>query len=56
VKKGYYVIGELPQSGAIPAMRTEGQQAGFPLAVADFPKEQMLRIDTKNTLRNPSPR
>jgi ribose transport system substrate-binding protein len=51
IKQGYYVIGELPQSGAIPAMRTEGQQAGFLSAVADFPREQMLRIDTKNTLQ-----
>lgn len=51
VKTGYYVIGELPQSGAIPAMRTEGQKAGFLSAVGDFPAEQMLRIDTKNTLQ-----
>jgi ribose transport system substrate-binding protein len=51
VKTGYFVIGELPQSGAIPAMRTEGQHAGFLSAVPDFPAEQMLRIDTKNTLQ-----
>jgi ribose transport system substrate-binding protein len=51
VKQGYYVIGELPQSGAIPAMRTEGQQAGFLSAMPDFPKDHMLRIDTKNTLQ-----
>ena len=51
VKTGYYVIGELPQSGAIPAMRTEGQHAGFLSAVPDFPADHMLLIDTKNTLQ-----
>lgn len=51
VRSGYFVIGELPQSGAIPAMRTEGQHAGFLSAVPDFPADHMLRIDTKNTLQ-----
>jgi ribose transport system substrate-binding protein len=52
VKKGYLVVGELPQSGAIPAMRTNGQIAGF-LADAgpDFPKDHIIKIDTKNTLQ-----
>ena len=29
VKEGYFILGELPQSGAVPAMRTGGQLAGF---------------------------
>ena len=29
VKEGYFILGELPQSGAVPAMRTGGQKAGF---------------------------
>ena len=49
--KGYFVVGELPQSGAIPAMRTGGQIAGFLAAIPDFPREQIIRIDTKNTLQ-----
>lgn len=48
---GYLVIGELPQSGAIPAMRTEGQIAGFMAAMSAFPSDQIIRIDTKNTLQ-----
>ena len=50
VKAGYFVVGELPQSGAIPAMRTGGQVAGFLAAVPGFPADHMLKIDTKNTL------
>lgn len=51
VNEGYLVVGELPQSGAIPAMRTGGQIAGF-LAVAEgFPEDRIIRIDTKNTLQ-----
>jgi ribose transport system substrate-binding protein len=50
-RTGYLVIGELPQSGAIPAMRTEGQLAGFMAAMPDFPTDQVIRIDTKNTLQ-----
>lgn len=50
VKQGYLVVGELPQSGAIPAMRTNGQVAGFLAdAGADFPKDHIIKIDTKNT-------
>lgn len=51
VKEGYFVVGELPQSGAIPKMRTEGQVNGFLSAVPDFDQAKMLRIDTKNTLQ-----
>ena len=48
---GYFVVGELPQSGAIVSMRTEGQIAGFLAVMPDFPPERILRIDTKNTLQ-----
>ncbi len=51
VKAGYLVVGELPQSGAIPAMRTGGQVAGFEAMVADFPPGHLIKIDTKNTLQ-----
>jgi ribose transport system substrate-binding protein len=51
VGKGYLVVGELPQSGAIPAMRTEGQVAGFLAVLPDFPRDHLIRIDTKNTLQ-----
>jgi len=51
VKTGYFVVGELPQSGAIPAMRTNGQVAGFEAVAADFPKDHVIKIDTKNTLQ-----
>jgi ribose transport system substrate-binding protein len=51
VNEGYFVVGELPQSGAIPAMRTGGQVAGF-LSVADgFPEDNIILIDTSNTLQ-----
>ena len=50
VKKGYLVVGELPQSGVVPAMRTEGQVAGFLAVVQDFPKDHIILFDTKNTL------
>jgi ribose transport system substrate-binding protein len=49
VKTGYLVIGELPQSGAIPAMRTGGQVAGFLASVDGFPASQVIKIDSKNT-------
>jgi ribose transport system substrate-binding protein len=49
VKKGYLVIGALPQSGAIPAMRTEGQIAGFKAMVDGFPENHVIEFDTKNT-------
>ncbi|NKB69369.1 MAG: substrate-binding domain-containing protein [Candidatus Latescibacteria bacterium] len=51
VDKGFLVIGALPQSGAIPAMRTAGQRAGFLATVANFPETQIIEIDTKNTLQ-----
>ena len=51
VAQGFLVIGALPQSGAIPAMRTHGQRAGFLAAVANFPPAQIIEIDTKNTLQ-----
>jgi len=51
VKTGYLVIGELPQSGAIPAMRTGGQIAGFEAVAAGFPADHVIKIDTKNTLQ-----
>lgn len=50
VKTGYLVVGELPQSGAVPAMRTNGQVAGFKGAVGEFADAQVIKIDTKNTL------
>ena len=49
--QGYFVVGELPQSGAIPAMRTEGQIAGFLASMPGFAPERVIRIDTKNTLQ-----
>lgn len=51
VKAGYFVVGELPQSGAIPAMRTEGQVAGFKSAVEGFADDHVIRFDSKNTLQ-----
>jgi ribose transport system substrate-binding protein len=51
VKTGYLVIGELPQSGAIPAMRTGGQVAGFLASVEGFPADHVIKIDSKNTLQ-----
>lgn len=50
VMSGYMVVGELPQSGAIPAMRTDGQVAGFLAEYPDFPEDQIIKIDTKGTL------
>ncbi|MEN3186932.1 MAG: sugar ABC transporter substrate-binding protein, partial [Atribacterota bacterium] len=50
VKKGYLVVGELPQSGVVPAMRTAGQVAGFLGVVEGFPKDHVILFDTKNTL------
>lgn len=51
-KAGYFVVGGLPQSGAIPAMRTNGQVAGFKAAVAGFSDDHIITIDTKNTLED----
>jgi len=50
VKEGYLVVGALPQSGVVPAMRTEGQIAGFLASVAGFPEDHVITFDTKNTL------
>ncbi|MBB5754527.1 sugar ABC transporter substrate-binding protein [Prosthecomicrobium pneumaticum] len=50
VKEGYFVVGELPQSGAIPAMRTGGQVEGFLAAVEGFSPDHVIKIDTKNVL------
>ncbi|WP_421726206.1 sugar ABC transporter substrate-binding protein [Bauldia sp.] len=50
VKEGYFILGDLPQSGAVPAMRTGGQLAGFLAAVEGFPEDHVIVIDTKNTL------
>ncbi len=50
VAEGYFVVGELPQSGAVPAMRTNGQVAGFKAEVAGFADDHIIKIDTKNTL------
>jgi ribose transport system substrate-binding protein len=50
VMTGYMVVGELPQSGAIPAMRTDGQVAGFLAEYPEFPEDQIIKIDSKGTL------
>ena len=51
VNEGYFVVGELPQSGAIPAMRTGGQIAGFQSVAEGFPEDHIILIDTSNTLQ-----
>jgi len=51
VAKGYFVDGILPQSGAIPAMRTEGQLAGFKSVLPNFPDAQSITFDSKNTMQ-----
>lgn len=51
VRQGYLVVGELPQSGAIPAMRTGGEEAGFVRSIPGFDAAHVLKIDTKNTLQ-----
>jgi ribose transport system substrate-binding protein len=51
VAKGYFVDGVLPQSGAIPAMRTEGQEAGFKAVLPNFPDSQTITFDSKNTMQ-----
>lgn len=47
---GYAVIGELPQSGVVPKMRTEGQEAGIKAILKNLPADHIIKIDTKNTL------
>jgi ribose transport system substrate-binding protein len=51
VHSGYLVIGVLPQSGAVPMMRTDGELHGFIDTVKDFPSDHIIQIDTKNTLQ-----
>lgn len=48
-RQAYFVIAELPQSGAIPAMRTGGQVAGFLSQVRNFSKDRIIKFDSKNT-------
>ncbi len=50
VMNGYFIEGELPQSGPIPAMRTGGQVAGFLASLPGFPQDHVLTFDSKNTL------
>ena len=50
VNQGYFIEGELPQSGAIPKMRTDAQIAGFLAAAKGFPADHVLKFDSKNTL------
>ena len=50
VNQGYLVVGELPQSGPIPAMRTGGQIAGFLAVAGGFPEDNIITFDSKNTL------
>lgn len=50
VMNGYFIEGELPQSGPIPAMRTGGQVAGFLAVLPDFDPARILKFDSKNTL------
>lgn len=51
VAAGYLVVGDLPQSGAIPAMRTGGEVAGFTAVVPGMPANHIIKIDTKNTMQ-----
>lgn len=50
VKTGYFLEGELPQSGPIPQMRTDGQMKGFLASVEGFDPSHVLTFDSKNTL------
>ncbi|MBV8568751.1 MAG: sugar ABC transporter substrate-binding protein [Methylobacteriaceae bacterium] len=50
VKAGYFLEGELPQSGPIPKMRTDGQVAGFLDSIPGFDPSHVLKFDSKNTL------
>jgi ribose transport system substrate-binding protein len=50
VKTGYFLEGELPQSGPIPQMRTDGQVNGFLASVEEFDPSHVLKFDSKNTL------
>lgn len=48
IRNAYAVVGELPQSGVVPKMRTDGEKAGILAVLKDLPKERLLTIDTKN--------
>ncbi|HHV62768.1 MAG TPA: sugar ABC transporter substrate-binding protein [Firmicutes bacterium] len=48
--KGVLVLGELPQSGEIPARRIQGVVDGFREILKGFPEKQIIRFDSKNTL------
>lgn len=50
VNNGYFLHGLLPQSGPVPAMRTDGQRAGFLAVASGFAEENILTFDSKNTL------
>ncbi|CCN68785.1 sugar ABC transporter substrate-binding protein [Vibrio nigripulchritudo] len=51
VNKGYLVVGGLAQSGAVVGMRTGGQIAGFQAKLPGFNEDNIIIIDTKNTLQ-----
>jgi ribose transport system substrate-binding protein len=48
--QAYAVIGELPQSGVVPKMRTDGQEAGIKAVLKNLPSDHLIKIDTKNVL------
>jgi ribose transport system substrate-binding protein len=48
-KQGYFIVGELAQSGAVLAMRSAGQRAGIK-AVLGLPDDRMITIDTTATI------
>ncbi len=48
--QAYAVIGELPQSGVVPKMRTDGQEAGIKAVLKNLPADRLIKIDTKNVL------
>jgi ribose transport system substrate-binding protein len=48
--QAYAVIGELPQSGVVPKMRTDGQEAGIKAVLKSLPSDHLIKIDTKNVL------
>lgn len=48
--QAYAVIGELPQSGVVPKMRTDGQEMGIKAVLKNLPGDHLIKIDTKNTL------
>ena len=48
-QKGFLIIGELPQSGPVPWMRTNGQREGFLRSMPGFSEDRVILFDTKNT-------